>query len=520
MKKNAAITLFIASLFIFSGCPHTVAPLQEEVGKGVALWAKMVDAVDPDLNETSAESAFIDVATDKSLNVLAVGKINDGKYKFSDSVEVEGIYSDGAPVIAKYSANGNVRWARTLVNSGIGSSIRSSFLAVSVDNSRNAYAAGSFMKLGLHVDAIFDTNVSLRSICTKRNPMLVKYSPDGAALWARGLAIESQPDSCENSEFLSVASDSAGNVYAVGYIGKSTADYDFGNGVTVKAIENKYNTPFLVKYNSRGVALWAHAMTADQVSRSSAVEFDAKYLSVATDQAGNVFVSGSIQGAKGWRFDGRTTTSITGVNPDTQSPVLVAYDSGGAPLWMKTITTLVNAYYSGRFESVSTDASGNVYVGGLLNTVNNTIPSNYSFGNNVFISQERKVKGFLVKYNNAGSAAWVVTTSEEISADQERLVKVVADSFGNVYGSAPAQTGKNSMLLKVDSESGVELWSRLVVRENESSAAANMYGLAVDVTGKIFSVGYSAMQGGIISFGDGVYVNNENLHSALLIKYE
>lgn len=86
--------------------------------------------------------------------------------------------------------------------------------------------------------------------------LLVKYDFSGNAQWERTLGTD-----VIGSDFSSVAVDSAGNLYAAGYLSGNPGALDLGNGVTVTKSDTSANA-LLVKYDFSGTTQWARLVTA------------------------------------------------------------------------------------------------------------------------------------------------------------------------------------------------------------------------------------------------------------------
>jgi len=315
---------------------------------GTAQWARTVSVGSyPSEFVQDSPSEFFAVAVDSAGNVYAAGyQSGTGTYTYGAGISAQGTYSglsDGwwglGPnnvVLVKYNSSGAALWART-VSAG---SDRSCFNTVAVDSTDNVYAAGYQDGTGTYT---YGAGVSVQGI-NGQNVVLVKYNSSGVAQWARTVNSGDR-----GSVFNAVAVDSTGNVYAAG-CQYDTGTYTYGTGVSAQGT-NFYENVVLVKYNSSGVAQWARTVSSGD-SRSS--EFNA----VAVDSTGNVYASG-------YQTYTGTYTYGTGVSAQGTSSVnnvvLVKYNSNGAALWARTVSTGSNVSI---FNSVAVDSSGNVYAAG------------------------------------------------------------------------------------------------------------------------------------------------------------
>jgi hypothetical protein len=127
--------------------------------------------------------------------------------------------------------------------------------------------------------------------------------------------------------------DSSGNVYVLG-----TSTGDFGS-----QLNQGTQDVYLTKYDSAGNVVWQNLLG----SSGSANGYD-----LALDPSGGVVVTGASTADL-------TTTSVADGNNDS---FVARYDSSGNQTWIKQIQTLA----TNQANTVSVDASGNVYIGGAV----------------------------------------------------------------------------------------------------------------------------------------------------------
>jgi len=137
---------------------------------------------------------------------------------------------------------------------------------------------------------------------------------------------------------LGVTTDASGNVIVTGFFsGRPT----FGGTVLSSGGGTDM---FLVKYDAFGTMLWVKSAGSPDTTAG---------WGVATDAAGNIYVTGRYQGTP--TFGGTTLT-----NAGRDDIFVAKYDAGGNPLWAKS------AGGSGidRARGIATDGSGHIIVGG------------------------------------------------------------------------------------------------------------------------------------------------------------
>jgi len=418
-----------------------------------ALWAQTVSA---GTGTSASDFNGVSVAPDGSA-VYAAGYIyGTGAYNFGPSVMSQGTCTSSNVSLVKYNSSGAAQWARTVT---VGSD-QSSFSSVAVASDGSAvYAAGYIYGPGGPGTYNFGNSViSLGTLTTGSNILLVKYSSTGVAQWAQTVAGSDQ------SSFSSVSVASDGSVYAAGNI-HGTGTYNFGNGVTATGASNGYN-PVLVKYNSSGTAQWAQTVTA--VSVTGVVD-ESSFSGVSVASDGSVYAAGYIAG------DNTTTTfnfgnnvTVTGAY-STGNTVLVKYDSSGVAQWAQTVTAGTGDSF---FTSVSAAASdGSVYAAGYIQGA-----GTYTFGGVTATGATTDgINIVLVKYNSSGVAQWAQTVAAGSNSSIFFGVSVASD--GSVYGAGYiAGTGtfdfgngvtttgtfdSNIVLVKYDSF-GVASWAQTV----------------------------------------------------------
>jgi hypothetical protein len=156
--------------------------------------------------------------------------------------------------VAKYDAAGDVLWKRQL-----GTDADDLARGVATDAVGNVYLTG-------------DTGGSLGG-GDYSDAWVAKYDAVGNALWKRQLGTETW-------DYASgVATDAAGNVYLTGYTGGSLGRANRGEG-----------DAWVAKYDTAGDVLW---------KRQLGTEAGDSAFDVATDAAGNVYLSGVTRGSLG-----------------------------------------------------------------------------------------------------------------------------------------------------------------------------------------------------------------------------
>lgn len=432
---------------------------------GTALWARTVTTQSSD----DGYSFFRSVAIDANGNIYVTGVIDNGTYSFGPGVTVQGSDSDYMNVsrnvlLVKYDSSGRALWAHSSTGPAA-----TEFKSVAVDAVGNAYAVGYMDGIHVPSDTkIFNfgngvtatagrglTNIALvkysasgktlwirtvvsgsadtqfdsvaldaggaiyaagyitgKSRCTfapgvvvtggygyswngydqGTNVLLVKYAASGAAQWARTIV-----SGAAESKFNSVAVDGTGNVYAAGFV-NGTGTFIFSPGISTagsyshaSGSGDSGSNVVLVKYDSSGVAQWARSIAAGASSTC--------FSSIAVDSNGAVNAAGYMNGTGTITFD----SGVTAVGAcDANSALLVRYDPSGGAQWARST---VSGTDSSAFDSVSVDASGNMYAAGSLKGTGifdmgmTDSPKLYVFGKNVQLAMLSDDSPALVKYS-------------------------------------------------------------------------------------------------------------------------
>lgn len=211
-----------------------------------------------------------------------------------------------------------------------------------------------------------------------------------------------------NDKAYSVSADPNGNLFVTGSFSSQTITFGSITLTNGNVGGGGDNNVFIVKYDLNGNVLWAKS--AGGWGRASGV-------SVNSDAGGNLFVTGS--------FNGATITfgSITLVNTGWADMFIVKYDPNGNVIWAKNAK---GASLDGA-TSVSTDISGNVFVTGFFNS------DTLTFGNYILTNKSTDNYGtnvFIAKYNANGNVMWAKSAG---GTDNYEVSSVSTDSTGNIF---------------------------------------------------------------------------------------
>lgn len=280
-----------------------------------------------------------------------------------------------------------------------------------------------------------------------------------------------------------VAIDSFGNAFISGWTegsldGTNAGDRDvfltkYDVAGSLGAVNAGGHDAFLAKYGPTGALLWIEQLGSTEDDYSG---------SVALDESGNVFITGSTDG------------SLGGANAGGRDAFLAKYDATGGLLWAEQLGT----DRGDGWLSVALDGSGNAFVSGFTSgDLAGVSAGNYD--------------AILAKYDPDGTLLWV----EQLGTWQtDDSLSTAVDGSGNVFisgrtsdnlGGAHAG-GSDAFLAKYDPD-GNMLWiSQLGTATRDGSSS-----VAVDGSGNAFISGYTAG-----ALGDTFWAS----HDAFLAKYD
>jgi len=236
------------------------------------------------------------------------------------------------------------------------------------------------------------------------------------------------------------AVDASGNVYVVG-----TSTGDFGTSQINQGSKDVY----LTKYDSAGHVVWQNLLG----SGGSASGYG-----LALDPSGGVVVTGASTSQL-------MTTSVNNGNNDS---FVARYDASGGQTWIKQIQTLA----TNQSNSVSVDASGNIFIGGSVS------------GGVIGAGQTAQGKGdaFLVKMDSKGK---ILAENQFGTTGADSVAATATDSSGNLF-VASVQNG-HAILAKY---AGGDITSAPVWTQDlgDMQAGGAIGGLAV-ANGKVYVSG-------------------------------
>lgn len=405
---------------------------------------------------------------------------------------------------AKYNANGDCVWAKTLDASNTSSG--SLGKSIAVDTAGNVYLAGAF---GGTVD-FNPSNQTFYQVSSSGDldGFLAKYDNNGNFLW-----IKSQGGALFDIAN-GVALDITGNVFVTGVF-KSGNFESQGAGNQFSAA-GSIEDIFIAKYDNTGLFQWSNPIGG--ADRDIAT-------SIAVDKSGNAYLTGSFKGSVD--FDpGPGTVNQTALG--TADAIFFAkYDPSGAHIISQKLT---GSSGSGVGTSIAVDTAGKFYLTGAFSGTLDFNPiggqGRTSFG----------VKDmFYAKYNQFGEYEFANRIGTPATSANDSAIGscIVIDNEGEIYitgsfqGDADfdassgddthtsATDGGDIFFAKYDN-AGNYLWAKSLCAGVEDAGA----GIAVDTAENVYVTGY--YQGTIdfdIGAGMANRVSSSNTQDIFFAKY-
>ena len=277
------------------------------------------------------------VALDASSNVYTIGNF-DGTADFDPGAGTATLTSAGGLYdifISKLDASGNYVWARRMGGTDIdvGNSI-------AVDASENVYTTGFFK---LTVD--FDPGGGTANLTAAgaQDVYIQKLDVSGNFVWVKqmgGIALDYGN---------SITLDTSNNVYTVG-IFSDVVDFDPNAGTVNLTSDGSYDT-FVQKLDASGNYIWAKRMGGTGIVWGN---------SIVLDGAGSVYTTGKFTGTGD--FDPGAAT-INLISAGAYDIYISKLDVNGNFIW----ATSMGSTGADDGQSITTDASGNIYTTGRFN---------------------------------------------------------------------------------------------------------------------------------------------------------
>lgn len=291
-----------------------------------------------------------------------------------------------------------------------------------------------------------------------------------------------------------------GNVYVAGHY-TGTMDLDPSTATTNISSYSGSQDMFLACYSSAGNFQWGFSLGRE--------DYD-DILGMAVDGSSNVIVSGFFRG-QNVDFDPSTGTALLSANgtlggaPSSSNyggdGFVAKYSATGTYQWA---FALGSPYWIEVVESIATDASGNIYIGGQMKDIVDFDPSSAVANLNGNVDGT----GFLAKYSSSGAYQWAFHFGKPgIGSTDNTISDIKIDGSGNVcvagffQGSGPwdfdpsvtgtanlTSNGNYDAFVAKYTSSGAYLFAFNI---GSSGGVCQFIGLTLDPSNNIYVTGYT-----------------------------
>ena len=350
-------------------------------------------------------------------NVYVTGSFQDQSFNLYDASGggYKTLTSEGNDdaFIAQYDSSGHVQWAAQ-----IGGTLSDKGLGISAING-NVYVTGSFRSdtsFNLYDASGVGNNSKTLTSEGDFDGFIAQYDSSGRIQWAAKMG------GTGFDQALGISTDQAGNVYVTGFFQDQSFNlYDASGGGTNSinlTSEGNYDG-FIAQYDSSGYVKWAAQMGGSSYDQG---------LGISTDQAGNVYVTGSFVSDSFNLYDasGVGSNSITLTSKGNSDGFIAQYDSSGRIQWA------ANMGGTGFDQGIGISAiNGNVYVTGNFRDGSFNLYDASGVGSNFkTLTSEGDTDAFIAQYDSSGRIQWAAKmggTFDDIGYG------ISADQSGNVY---------------------------------------------------------------------------------------
>lgn len=238
---------------------------------------------------------------------------------------------------------------------------------------------------------------------------------------------------------------------------------------------------------------------------------------ITTDLNGNVIVVGTFSS------DSISFGNTTLANSDSLSNAMFVakYNSSGSLLWARNPIT-PSAYKTTNGMGVATDANGNVFVAGDMNTDSINFDGNWIVFDNASYS-------FVVKYDPNGNFVWLRKAfgaygTAGISIDRNGDVLLAAKNAISFDGTLVTNNGTGKHFVVKYSNSGNFMWVNFTTFSTTNSYGYNSEWdnktIFTDVDNNVYMAGWSGLDTTFFNDDKTIYVsNNASLRNSFLVKY-
>lgn len=360
--------------------------------------------------------------------------------------------------------------------------------AVATDHFGNVYLAGRTTSItGIAHNGV-DNEIGRVGCCgfNEGDAFLVKFTPSGQRVWATYYGIDGYSEIAKT-----IAVDAGNNVYLSGSY----------NGVGIKN-----DAAFLIKFSATGGVSWIRRKEAGETDDGF---FQIDYnVSVAADQSGNVYLSGSTDDPT---FIPNPLQSLI---PEFINAFLIKYNSAGDIEW----GTYLGGSEGANSRSISVDNAGNIYLGGETSSITGIALNGHQ---NTYGGAEDGYGGgdaFLVKFDSNGTRIWGTyyggsnhDYGNSVAIDREGNILLAGSTqstdsnFTTPDGCQPVYGGSGDAFLVKFDPSGTRIWGTYYGKAGSDEGN----GVCTDLAGNIYLIGVTSSQEGMSRGVSGTTIHQE-----------
>ncbi|MBP7496618.1 MAG: T9SS type A sorting domain-containing protein [Bacteroidales bacterium] len=336
------------------------------------------------------------------------------------------------------------------------------------DKDGNIYACGRFS------DSIKFDSIELKSKTDSRSMYIVKFSPEGKALWAKTTDIDSGPTIAKT-----LTVDYEGNIYVIGVFGTPGCIFEKHN---LKIIDPLVGQDiFIIKYNPDGEIIWIRSAGGECGS--------VEPWAAVVDSKGDVYIAGCLQ-AQYILLDTIKIYKISKACRDINFDLFIAkFSADGKALWGKVAGNGKIAFNWAH--GIAIDKQDNVFLTRYFD-------ADYISFDTITLKKTKTEQLYIAKFNSKGKTLWAKTENTNSSAffvttDTKDNCYIIghirSDSliFGKdtLYG----KTNFNACVLKYDSD-GNQIWGRAA----NKYSAISVYSVTTDSLDNVYAGGWFVQQ--------------------------
>jgi hypothetical protein len=366
------------------------------------------------------------IDTDPTGNLFAIG------YNYSSNFPLMNagtFYStSGTTTMTKFSNSGALLWCTYFGNAGGSSEITS----LVCDLTGNVFICGQ-AGAGSGVPLLNSGSYYQGTWSGSSDAFISKFSNAGQLLWSTPYGGSSYDLSYD------LATDQSGNIFVCGLTHSTNFPVQNGGGFFQPVIQTTVTgAGFLLKFDNAGNRIWATLL-------------DAMFPhSLATDPAGNIFISGAAYTNTGSALPlqnpgaGAYYQGIASGNND----VFISKFSGSSQL-------LWGTYYGGSGSETpvfgtTTDKNGNLFLSGTTTSTNFPLMNAGTFFQSV--PSSTLSESFILKFSNTGVRQWATYFGGNGGESSSSRDNLATDSCGNLYLSF--ETGTNNIVTQAACDGG------------------------------------------------------------------